>query len=259
MPSDEILPFPQPAEPDDLLAPEPDAEAATPALDLAGRLVGRVALVSGGDGPLGSAVALALAQAGADVAILYAGNHEAAQTVMHRVVDAGRETMALAGDVGDSAFCNDAVNEVVKRFGRIDILVNAAAEPPVPLAFETLEDARLERSFRTNILGQIFLARAAMPHLPNGGSIVNTSAAVAFHGHADLVGEAASQAAVVGFTRSLALAAANAGVRVNAVAPVAACPPPSVARSYVFLASDDALCMTGQILHPNGGAIVLAV
>jgi NAD(P)-dependent dehydrogenase (short-subunit alcohol dehydrogenase family) len=255
MPSDEIVPTPEISRPAWTAAPEPEALAAVPAIDRAGRLTGRIALIAAGDGAIGREVAIAFAHEGADVALLYRDDHEAAQAIMHSIVAAGRETMALSGDVGLSAFCDDAVSEVAKRFGRIDILVNAAADPHEVADFEALTDARIESRFRTNVFAQFFLTRAALPHMAPGASIVN-SAAAATDIYPMMVDVAASGAAAIGFTRALSLALAGRGVRVNAVVAGPLCAPGSLAASFAFLASDDAGCMNGEVLHATASGIL---
>lgn len=247
-----------------------------------GRLAGKAALISGGDSGIGRAVAIGFAKEGADVAILYLDEHEDAQETMRLIAAAGRETMAIAGDVGSSDFCDDAADQVAKRFGRIDILVNNAAEQHIQPDFAQLSDQQIERTFRTNIFGQFFLTRAALPHIPKGGSIVNTTSVTAYKGSPALIDYSATKGAIVSFTRSLSQALVKQGIRVNAVAPgpiwtpliPASYPaeraehhgdsvpmerpgqPDECAPCYIFLASDDASYMTGQVLHPNGGVVV---
>jgi len=258
--SDDIAPLPQLAAdiPAELAAdPEPPLQPTIAGGIVIGRLRGKVALVSGGDSGMGHAAAIAFARDGADVAILYHDDHEAAQATMHAIVEAGGETMAVTGDIGASKFCDDAVAEVISRFGRIDILVNAAVESHPRPDFARITDAAIERIFRTNILGQFFLTRAALPHLRRGATIVNTSSLIAMTGDATRIDDAATRGAVISFTRSLALALAPEGIRANAIAPAPNCPP-EAAAAYVFLASDESRPMTGQVLHPDGGMIVAA-
>jgi NAD(P)-dependent dehydrogenase (short-subunit alcohol dehydrogenase family) len=248
----------------------------------AGKLAGKTALISGGDSGIGRAVAIGFAKEGADVAILYLDEHEDAQETMRHILDAGRLTLAISGDVGNSSFCNDAVAQVVQRFGRIDILVNNAAEQHLQPDFTQIQDTQIERTFRTNIFGPFFLTRAALPHIPDGGAIVNTSSVTAYQGNPALIDYASTKGAIVAFTRSLAKALLDRNIRVNAVAPgpiwtpliPASYPaekvaehgkhapmerpgqPDEVAPCYIFLASADASYMSGQVLHPNGGTIV---
>ncbi len=239
-------------------------------------------MISGGDSGIGRAVAIGFAKEGADVAILYLDEEaDAAETV--RLIEAeGRRAMPLKGDVGDSSFCRSAVAEIVDGLGGIDILVNNAAEQHQAEKFEDITDAQLERTFRTNIFGQFFLTRAALPLIPAGGAIINTTSVAAYQGNPTLIDYASTKGAIVSFTRSLAKAVLDRGIRVNAVAPgpiwtpliPASYPaektaqhgeespmgrpgqPDEVAPCYIFLASSDASYMTGQVLHPNGGMIV---
>jgi NAD(P)-dependent dehydrogenase (short-subunit alcohol dehydrogenase family) len=246
------------------------------------KLAGRVALISGGDSGIGRAVALAFATEGADVAILYLNEHGDARDTVDEVKNLGRRAIALAGDIGNEKFCMRAVARVVKEFRRLDILVNNAAEQHPQDSLEKITAKQLERTFRTNIFSFFYLAKAALPHLKKGASIINTASVTAYRGSASLIDYSATKGAIVSFTRSLAHSVVKKGIRVNAVAPgpiwtpliPATFPeekvetfgsdvplgrtgqPNEVAPCYVFLASNDASYMTGQVLHPNGGEIV---
>jgi NAD(P)-dependent dehydrogenase (short-subunit alcohol dehydrogenase family) len=246
------------------------------------KLAGRVAVISGGDSGIGRAVALAFASEGADVAVLYLNEHRDAKETVHAVESGGRRAIALAGDIGDESFCQRAIGEVVKTFGRLDIVVNNAAEQHPQKGLEKITAKQLERTFRTNIFSYFFLTKAALPHLKKGGTVINTTSVTAYRGSASLIDYSSTKGAIVSFTRSLAHAVVKRGLRVNAVAPgpiwtpliPATFPgekvetfgsdvplgrtgqPNEVAPCYVFLASDDSSYMTGQVLHPNGGEIV---
>jgi NAD(P)-dependent dehydrogenase (short-subunit alcohol dehydrogenase family) len=250
----------------------------------AGKLEGLVALITGGDSGIGRAVAIAYAKEGADVVIVYFDEHEDAAATKRRVEAIGRRCLTLAGDVGDPEFCADAVSLTIEKFGKIDILVNNAAEQHPQESLLDITPEQLERTFRTNVFAYFYMAREALKHMHSGGAIINTSSVTAYRGSSHLVDYAATKAAIVGFTRSLALSLADEGIRVNGVAPgpiwtplipstfeaqeVAtfgsdvpmqrAGEPEEVAPSYVFLASSDSSYMTGQMLHPNGGEVVNA-
>ena len=250
----------------------------------AGKLHDMVAIITGGDSGIGKAVAIAYAKEGADVAIVYLDEHDDAQATKHQVEELGHRCIVIAGDVGDPQFCADAVTLTVDEFGKLDILVNNAAEQHPQDSLLDITPEQIEKTFRTNVFSYFYMAREALKHLPPGGAIINTSSVTAYRGSSHLVDYAATKAAIVGFTRSLALSLAERGIRVNGVAPgpiwtpfipasfaaeeVAtlgsdvpmqrAGQPEEVAPSYVFLASSDSSYMTGQVLHPNGGEVVNA-
>jgi NAD(P)-dependent dehydrogenase (short-subunit alcohol dehydrogenase family) len=247
-----------------------------------GKLQGKVALVSGGDSGIGRAVAIAYAKEGADIAVLYLDEHQDAEETRRLVEEKGRRCLTIAGDVGDEGFCREAVERTVRELGRLDVLVNNAAEQHEQKGLEDISAEQLERTFRTNIFAYFFLAKAALPHLGEGGTIINTTSVTAYRGSGHLIDYASPKGAIVAFTRSLAQNLAERKIRVNGVAPgpiwTPLIPasfdeekvqsfgqdvplgrpgqPEEVAPSYVFLASDDASYMTGQVLHPNGGEII---
>ena len=249
-----------------------------------GKLRDLTALITGGDSGIGRAVAIAFAKEGANVAIVYLNEHEDAKATKAKVEELGRRCLLLAGDVGDPDFCADAVSVTIEDFGKLDILVNNAAEQHPQDSLLDITPEQLERTFRTNIFAYFYMAREALKHMRSGGVIINTSSVTAYRGSSHLVDYASTKAAIVGFTRSLALALADKGIRVNGVAPgpiwtplipatfeaeeVAtfgsdvpmgrAGQPEEVAPAYVFLASSDASYMTGQMLHPNGGEVINA-
>lgn len=247
-----------------------------------GKLQGKVALITGGDSGIGRAVAIMYAREGADVVVLYLNEHQDAEETKRLVEEEGRRCDLIAGDIGEETFCQQAVQQVVKEFGRLDILVNNAAEQHPQDSIEQISAQQLERTFRTNIFAMFFLAKAALPHLKPGSAIVNTTSVTAYKGSPQLLDYSSTKGAIVAFTRSLSQGLAERGIRVNAVAPgpiwtplipstfdeekVASFgadvplqrpgQPEEVAPSYVFLASDDSSYMTGQVLHPNGGSVV---
>jgi NAD(P)-dependent dehydrogenase (short-subunit alcohol dehydrogenase family) len=249
-----------------------------------GKLRDMVAIITGGDSGIGRAVAIAFAKEGADVALVYLDEHDDAQATKRKVEELGHRCIVIAGDVGDPQFCADAVSLTVEEFGKLDILVNNAAEQHTRDSLLDITPEQLERTFRTNVFSYFYMAREALKHLPPDGVIINTSSVTAYRGSSHLVDYASTKAAIVGFTRSLALSLAERGIRVNGVAPgpiwtplipasyeadeVAtfgsdvpmqrAGQPEEVAPSYVFLASSDSSYMTGQVLHPNGGEVVNA-
>jgi NAD(P)-dependent dehydrogenase (short-subunit alcohol dehydrogenase family) len=247
-----------------------------------GKLKDKVALITGGDSGIGRAVAVAMAREGAKIAIVYLEEHKDADETVRLVQAEGSEAIKFAGDVGDETFCEDTIDDTVKTFGRIDILVNNAAEQhevddPLELTAE-----QIERTFRTNVFSFFFTTKAALRHMKEGGTIINTTSITAFKGHKTLIDYASTKGAIVSMTRSLSEALIGKGIRVNAVAPGpiwtplipasfdpdhvarhgAAAPmkragqPNEVAPCYVFLASEEASYISGQVLHPNGGTVV---
>ncbi|WJQ11286.1 SDR family oxidoreductase [Geobacillus stearothermophilus] len=247
-----------------------------------GKLKNKTAIISGGDSGIGRAVAVHFAKEGADVAILYLNEHEDADETKRLVEQEGRRCLAIAGDIGDEAFCKEAVKQTIEAFGKLDIVVNNAAEQHPQPNFLNITAAQLEKTFRTNVFGCFFLTKAALPHLKSGSAIINTASITAYEGNEQLIDYSATKGAIVAFTRSLAKALVGQGIRVNGVAPGPIWTPliPStftsdqvatfgsntpmkrpgqpceVAPSYVFLASEEASYITGQMIHVNGGKIV---
>ncbi|WP_109689772.1 SDR family oxidoreductase [Tumebacillus permanentifrigoris] len=247
-----------------------------------GKLQGKVALITGGDSGIGRAVALAFAREGADVAFVYLDEHGDAAETAHRIEAKGRRCLAIAADIGGEENCRRIVEAVCQTFGKLDILVNNAAEQHVQLRLEDITSAQLIRTFQTNVFGMFYLTKAALPHLKRGSSIINTASITAYQGNEKLIDYSSTKGAVVSFTRALSQNIVSRGIRVNAVAPgpiwTPLIPasfdaedvgkfgsevpmdrpgqPVEVAPSFLFLASDDSSYMTGQVLHPNGGAVV---
>jgi NAD(P)-dependent dehydrogenase (short-subunit alcohol dehydrogenase family) len=261
------------------MRPLPDYEPKYPGV---GKLKGKVALITGGDSGIGRAVAVAMAREGAKIAIVYLNEHKDANETRGAVKSEGSEAILLAGDVGDESFCEAAVDAAVEQFGRIDILVNNAGEQHETEDVREIDAQQIERTFRTNVFSFFFMAKHALRHMGKGATIINTTSVTAYQGHKTLLDYSATKGAIVAMTRSLAEALSKDGIRVNAVAPGpiwtplipasfepervakhgSSVPmerpgqPNEVAPCYVFLASEEASYISGQVLHPNGGNIV---
>ncbi len=262
------------------MTPQPKAEDSQ--YRGSGKLEGKVALITGGDSGIGRAVAIAFAKEGADVAIIYLNEHDDAKQTKQMVEEKGKRLLAIAGDIGDESFCQQAVQQAIDEFGKLDILINNAAEQHPQESIEDISAQQLERTFRTNIFSMFFLTKAALKHLKEGSAIINTTSVTAYKGNQQLIDYSSTKGAIVAFTRSLSQSLVEKGIRVNGVAPGPiwtplipstfsedkvksfgkevpmgrAGQPEEIAPSYVFLASDDSSYMSGQILHPNGGAVV---
>ncbi|MDB6028057.1 MAG: short-chain dehydrogenase/reductase [Verrucomicrobiales bacterium] len=246
-----------------------------------GKLEGKVAIITGGDSGIGRAAAIAFAKEGADVAIVYLSEEKDAQQTQQRIAQLGRRCIKIRGDVGDEKLCQKIVDQTVREFGHLEILVNNAAEQHVIKGLEELSAEQLLKTYKTNFFGYVYLTRAALPELKAGASIINTTSIQAYEPDPYLMDYASTKGAILNFTRSLARELAAKGIRVNGVAPGPIWTPlipasfepekmekfgrdtplkrpgqPSeCAPSYVFLASEiDSSYMTGQVLHPNGGS-----
>lgn len=262
------------------LEPKPEWQPRYPG---SGRLEGKVAIITGADSGIGRAVAALYAREGADIAILYLCEHDDAQKTVEIVEEEGRRAIAIAGDIGDAAWCKQAVDQVIAEFGQIDILVNNAGEQHPDQDITDITEEQLRRTFQTNIFGMFFLTQAVRPHLKSGAAIINCTSVTMYQGASELLDYASTKGAITAFTRSLSENLVGDGIRVNAVAPGpiwtplnpcgGASPekletfgqstpmerpgqPNEVAPSFLFLACDDASYMSGQVLHPNGGTIV---
>lgn len=247
-----------------------------------GKLMGKVAVITGGDSGIGRAVAVAFASEGANVVIAYLDEHDDAVLTQRHVEEYGRKALLIPGDITDEKHCADIIAKAVAAFGRLDIVVNNAAVQYPQESLEKITAEQLQKTFATNIFSYFYIAKAALPHLKEGASIINTTSVTAYRGSGHLLDYSSTKGAIVSFTRSLSASLADKKIRVNAVAPgpiwTPLIPatftaeevktfgsdvplgrsgePVEVATCYVFLASDDASYMTGQVLHPNGGEIV---
>ena len=248
----------------------------------AGKLAGKTAIITGGDSGIGKSVAIYFAKEGADVVIVYLDEHQDAEETKGLVEAEGRRCLLFSGDVGNEEFCKDTVNKTVDQFGKIDVLVNNAAEQHPQQSLLDITSAQLEKTFRTNIFSYFYMSKMVLPHMKQGASIINTASVTAYAGNEQLLDYSATKGAIVTFTRSLAKSLAPQGIRVNGVAPgpiwtplipstfnedqVAsfgsntpmgrAGQPFELGPSYVYLASDDSSYVSGQILHVNGGEII---
>jgi len=247
------------------------------------KLKDRVALITGGDSGIGKGVALLFAKEGADIAIIYLSETEDAEETKQRIEkEYGKKCLLIQGDIADEKFCEQSVQKVIDAYGRIDILINNAATQYDAKELTDIKTDNMLKTFQTNIFSMFWITKSALPHMKKGSAIVNTTSVTAYRGSPHLMDYAATKGAIVAFTRSLAGNLVKKGIRVNAVAPgpiwtplitssfnekqVAEFgsdspmgrpgQPAEVAPCYLFLASDDASYMTGQVLHPNGGEII---
>ena len=246
-----------------------------------GRLDGRKALITGADSGIGAAVAIAYAREGADVALAYLPEEEEdAQEIVRIIEAAGRKAVALPGDVRDAAYCRRLVSDAVEALGGLDILVNNAGKQVAVENLEDLSDEQLDDTFKTNIYAFFRITKAALPHLPAGSAIINTTSIQAYNPSPFLLDYASTKAAINNFTKGLAQQLAPKGIRVNAVAPGPfwtplqvsdgqpkdalpefgkdtplgrAGQPTELAPAYVFLASPESSYVIGETLNVNGG------
>lgn len=262
------------------LDPRPDYAPRYPG---SGRLDGKVAVVTGADSGIGRAVAALYAREGADVAVIYLSEHEDAEETRRFIEGEGRRCLLIAGDVGDKAFCQRAIDQVVRELGGVDVLVNNAGEQHPDEDIRDITEEQLRRTFQTNIFGMFFMVQAARAHLKEGAAIVNCTSVTNYQGEAELLDYSSTKGAITAFTRSLSEQLVEHGIRVNAVAPGPIWTPLNpaggaskeklatfgektpmgrpgqpneVAPSFLFLACEDSSYMSGQVLHPNGGTVV---
>ncbi len=244
-----------------------------------GKLTDRVALITGGDSGIGRAVALAFAREGANVLISYLNEDEDAQETVRVVTESGRRAVAVPGDIQDEQHCISLVERAIQEFGKLDILVNNAAFQNTVTDFQDLTTEDWDRAFKTNIYAMFYLSKAALRHLPAGGTIINTTSIQSYQPSSSLIHYASTKGAITTFTKALAEFGIQQGVRVNAVAPgpvwtpliTSTMPaeqhtefgaqspmgrpaqPAELAPAYVFLASQDSSFIAGEIIGVTGG------
>ena len=246
-----------------------------------GKLQDKVALITGGDSGIGRSAAVHFAREGADVAIVYLDEQEDkdAQEAKRLIEQEGRKCLTLRGNLQDKNFAQECVEKTYSEFGKLDILVNNASEQHPHKSVEELEFDMMESTFRTNIFAMFYITKPALEKMRDGGAIINTTSVVSYQGRKALLDYSSSKGAITAFTRALSEAVVERNIRVNAVAPGPIWTPlipatfepekvekfgkstpmgrpgqPSeVGPAYVFLASDDASYITGQVIHVNGG------
>ena len=245
-----------------------------------GKLEGKVAVITGGDSGIGRSVAVHYAREGCDVAIVYRSESSDAQKTRTMVEEEGRKCMLFEGDLGNRDFCFKVVEETVKDFGKLNILVNNAAEHHMSEGLHDMDLDVMERTFRSNIFSMFYITKYALEHMKEGDCIINTTSVTSYRGSGHLIDYSATKGAITSFTRSLGSNLADKKIRVNGVAPgpiwTPLIPatrddseefgkkeplgrpgqPAEVAPAYVFLASEDASYMTSQVIHINGGEVV---
>ncbi|WP_101843511.1 SDR family oxidoreductase [Halobacillus sp. Marseille-P3879] len=247
-----------------------------------GKLEGKTAIITGGDSGIGRAVSLYFAKEGADIAIVYLDEHEDAEFTKNLVVKQGRRCKLISGNVGNPGFCENAIAQVMNEFNQIDIVVNNAAVQYPQKDFMKITNEQMENTFRVNFFSYFYMVKAALPHLQEGSSIINTSSITAYAGNEQLIDYTSTKGAITSFTRALSKSLVSKGIRVNGVAPgpiwtplIAASfdaqkvaefgsdnpmgrpgQPKEVAPAFVYLASNDSSYVTGQMMHVNGGIII---
>jgi len=260
---------------------KPHAET-MPKVYKAGKLQDKVVIITGGDSGIGKATALLFAKEGADIVVAYLNETADANDTKEKVNAYGRACLLISGDIGKETHCKKIIAQTIKKFGKIDILINNAGVHWEADSIEDIPTAQLMKTFHSNFFSCFWLVKYALPHLKKGSNIINTTSVTAYRGSPKLIDYASTKGAIVAFTRSLSNSLLKKGIRVNAVAPgpvwtpliastfskkkVAsfgsdspmerAGEPNEIAPCFLFLASDDASFMTGQVLHANGGEII---
>lgn len=274
--SGEKLPYPA-SQADVTIQPDTDLSSYSPA----GKLSGKVALVTGGDSGIGRAIAVAFAMEGAEVVIFYNENENDAGITCSMIEAQGQRCLAIKGDVRHSEDCRRAIERTIVEMGGLNILVNNAAYQMAQKNFEDITEEQFRRTLETNIFGYFYMAQSALPYLSEGDVIINTGSIVGLVGNEILIDYCASKGAIHAFTKALALNLAERKIRVNAVAPgpvwtsniLATMPieevenfghevalgrpgqPEELAPAYVFLASKDSSFITGSIIEVTGGKL----
>lgn len=246
------------------------------------KLKDKVAVITGGDSGIGRSVAIAFAKEGAKIAIVYLNEHNDAEITKKEIESLGGECLLLSGDIGNEEYCISAINSIISKFNKINILVNNAAEQHVCNNITDITSEQLEKTFRTNVFGAFFMTKEAIKHLSEGDCIINTTSITAYNGNDTLIDYSMTKGALTSFTRSLAINLVNKGIRVNAVAPgpvwtplipasfdeskvsefgqtnpmKRAAQPVEIADAFVFLASNGANFITGETIHVNGGEFI---
>jgi NAD(P)-dependent dehydrogenase (short-subunit alcohol dehydrogenase family) len=262
---------------------EPQADHGERSYQGSGKLAGKAAVITGADSGIGRAVAIAYAREGADVLISYLEEHEDARETARWVEEAGQKAVLVPGDLADPEHCRTVIREAVEAFGSIDVLVNNAAFQMARESIEDIPDEEWDRTFQTNITAIFHLCKAALPHLNEGASIINSASIQEDQPSPTLLPYSATKAAILTFTGSLAQMLGSRGIRVNSVAPgpiwtplIPATMPPDavasfgddtplgrpgqpaeVAPAYVFLASDEASYVSGANLGVTGGKPII--
>ena len=247
-----------------------------------GKLKNKVAIITGGDSGLGRAAAIAFVKEGAKIVIPYYNEHKDAQETKRYIESLGGECLLLSGDITNKNFCKKIVQETLKKYRKIDILINNAAVQYQQDKLENITDEQFDRTMKVNVYGMFYLTKEVLPYLKSGASIINLSSVTAFYGDPQLIDYVTTKGAVVGYTRALARNLALKNIRVNAIAPgffwtplQPACwvkekipslgsdaamargaMPYELAPTFVFLASDDSSYLTGQVIHNNGGQVM---
>lgn len=244
-----------------------------------GKLLNKVAIITGGDSGLGRAIAVGFVKEGAKVVIVYYNEHRDANETKEFIEKLGGTCLLLSGDIKDTKFCDKIINDTLKVFGKIDILVNNAGVQYQQKSLLNISDEQFDLTMKTNIYSMFYLTKRALKYLKSGSSIINVTSITTFKGEPELIDYVTSKGAIVGFTRSLSTNLAEKNIRVNAVSPGVfwtpiqpACwnkekiptlgsdapmgragHPYEIAPLFIYLASDDSSYVTGQVMHINGG------